>query len=138
MPIKKIIRPDRLRQVPEQFGWIDHRLVLDKHIRRCDHTAWALYLFLVVVGDYQGLSYYSDRSIQKFLSMDQETLGHAKRNLLRAGFIAFDAPIYQVLALDHQRVEEPPSHEKERVEKPETNCGPEAIGDLLRRLREAS
>jgi hypothetical protein len=70
--------------------------------------------------------------------MDQETFGHAKRNLLRAGFIAFDAPIYQVLALDHQRVMEPPSHEKERVKKPEANCGPEAIGDLLRRLREAS
>jgi hypothetical protein len=124
--------------VPEQFGWIDHRLVRDKHIRRCDYTAWALYLFLVIVGDQQGLSYYSDRSIQKFLSMDQETLRYAKRNLLQAGFIAFDVPIYQVLALDHQRVVEPPTHEQERVDKPKTHCGPEAIGDLLRRLREAS
>ena len=34
----------------------------------------------MTVGDYQGLSYYSDRSVQKLLNMDQETLETARIN----------------------------------------------------------
>ena len=57
---KKILRPDRLRQVPAQFSWVDQRLVRDNFLRHADPTAWALYLVLVTVADAQGLSYYSD------------------------------------------------------------------------------
>ena len=91
MPIKRIIRPDRLRRVPKQFSWIDHRLVRDQHIQRCSPPAWTLYLFLVTVGDAQGLSYYSDRSVQKLLSMDPTTLDQARQSLIRAEMVAFDA-----------------------------------------------
>ena len=60
MIIKRLIRPERLRQVPQGFNWVDHRLVNQDFIDRCDHRALALYLFLVTVSDVQGLSYYSD------------------------------------------------------------------------------
>jgi hypothetical protein len=66
----------------------------------CSHQAAALYLFLVTVADYQGISYYSAPSIMKLLSMDELTLGQARQNLIRLELIAYEKPLYQVLALD--------------------------------------
>ena len=60
---------ERIRKVPRQFSWIDHRLVRDRHIENCTPAAAALYLFLVTVGDAQGLSYYGDKSIIKYLCL---------------------------------------------------------------------
>ena len=37
---KRFIRPERLRQVPPSFNWVDHRLVRDHYIERCDCTRW--------------------------------------------------------------------------------------------------
>jgi len=97
----------RIRKVPNHFSWIDHRLVRDRHIENCSHTAAALYLFLVTVGDAQGLSYYSDKSIIKCLSMDQQALEDARANLINIGLIAWQKPLYQVLALDIEKRERP-------------------------------
>ena len=85
--------------MPTQFSWVDHRLVRDRHIDRCSHAAATLYLFLVTVGDGQGLSYYADRSIIQRLGMDQNTLPIARDNLITAGLIAWKKPLYQVLSL---------------------------------------
>ncbi len=61
MKSKPILRPERLRHVPRQFSWIDQRLVRDRHIQGRSPEALALYLFLCIVADAQGASYYSDR-----------------------------------------------------------------------------
>ena len=53
---KRLLRPERLRAVPSQFSWLDHRLVRERHLERCSTEALALYLFLVTVADAQGLS----------------------------------------------------------------------------------
>lgn len=100
MPGKRVIYPERIRKVPAQFSWVDHRLVRDRHIERCDPYAAALYLFLVTVADAQGLSYYSDASLARRLSMDASRLNQARADLIRAGLIAYEQPLYQVLALD--------------------------------------
>jgi hypothetical protein len=47
--------PDRIRTIPEQFSWVDHRLVRDRHVESLSHEACALYLFLVTVADCQDL-----------------------------------------------------------------------------------
>jgi hypothetical protein len=60
MKTKRLLCPERLRQVPRQFSWIDQRLVREGHIARCNPQALALYLFLVTVADAEGLSYYSN------------------------------------------------------------------------------
>ena len=91
--------PDRIRKVPKQFSWIDHRLVRDRHIDRCSHQAAALYLFLVTVADARGLSYYSDRSLCQRLSMDENSLATARQDLIRIELVAYKPPLYQVLAL---------------------------------------
>lgn len=97
---KRPIRPDRLRQVPPSFNWVDHRLVRDHYIERCDCTSLALYLFLVTVSDVQGLSYYSDASLCRRLKIDPLQLSAARSQLEKAGLIAYRKPLYQVLSLD--------------------------------------
>ena len=60
---KRVLNPERLRQVPEHFSWLDHRLVREHTIEKADVCAWALYLFLVTVADAHGLSYYSEATV---------------------------------------------------------------------------
>lgn len=100
MTTKHPIDRQRIRKVPAKFNWIDHRLVRDRHIEYCSHSAAALYLFLVTVSDAQGLSYYSDASLMQRLSMDSTALVSARQNLIRFNLVAYKKPLYQVLALD--------------------------------------
>jgi hypothetical protein len=100
MVLKRVLCPERVRQVPAQFSWIDHRLVRERYLERCDPPAAALYLFLVTVADAQGLSYYSDAAIVRGLSLSAAYLRQARDDLIRIGLIAYQRPLYQVLALD--------------------------------------
>lgn len=97
---KRLLVPSRVRRVPRQFSWVDQRLVRDRHITRCDPEALALYLFLVTVADAQGLSFYADASIGRLLSLSAQRLEQARDGLVGAGLIAYEAPLYQVLALE--------------------------------------
>jgi len=99
MITKHLLRPQRLRQIPASFSWVDHRLVRHDYLPRADHGAWALYLFLVTVADVQGLSYYSDRAIGRHLKMDAIQLSAARQQLVQADLLAYQKPLYQVLAL---------------------------------------
>jgi hypothetical protein len=99
MICKHLLRADRQRQIPPSFSWVDHRLIRHHHLGCCDHSAWALYLFLVIVADVQGLSYYSDAAIGRHLKMDLLQLAAARQQLERADLIAYRKPLYQVLAL---------------------------------------
>ena len=99
MSTKRILHLDRLRQVPEHFSWLDHRLVRGHYIEKADACAWALYLFLVTVADAHGLSYYSDASLSRRLRLDADRLASARRDLIQLDLIAYDPPLYQVLSL---------------------------------------
>ena len=96
---KRILSHERLRQCPEQFSFVDHRLVRAGYLRRAEPKAWALYLVLVTVGDEHGLSYYSDPSLARLLSLSVEEIAAARRQLVHAGVLAYEEPLYQVLAL---------------------------------------
>jgi len=100
---KRILVPQRLRQTPPSFSWVDHRLVRAGHLRRAEAKAWALYLVLVTVGDEHGLSYYGDRSLGRLLSLTVEEVAAARRQLLLADMVAYEEPIYQVLAVEGGR-----------------------------------
>lgn len=97
---KHLLYPERLRKIPPQFSWIDQRLVREHHIEPLSHAAGALYLFLVTVADARGLSFYSERSISRHLTMAADRLDNARKELLRADLIAYQDPLYQVLSLD--------------------------------------
>jgi hypothetical protein len=97
--IKQLLRPERLRQVPEQFSWVDQALVQQHFIDHCDARAAALYLFLITVSDAQGLSYYGPSTLARRLHLSDEDLDSARRQLIALELIAYQAPLYQVLAL---------------------------------------
>ena len=99
MQAKQVLCRDRLRRVPAQFSWVDQRLVRMEYIRRCDCRGWALYLLLVTVADAQGLSYYSDGKVAELLALNPGEVREARQQLLTAGVIAYEQPLYQVLAL---------------------------------------
>ena len=97
--VKRLLRPERLRQVPEQFSWVDHALVQRHLIDRCDAHAAALYLFLVTVADAQGLSYYGSTSLMQRLHLSADDLRAARQQLIDLELVAYEAPLYQVLAI---------------------------------------
>ena len=97
---KRILNPERLRRCPAQFSFIEHGLVREGYLRRAEVEAWALYLVLVTVGDEHGLSYYSDGAVGRLLSLSEEAVAVARRQLMAAGVITYEKPLYQVLALD--------------------------------------
>ena len=114
---KRVLNPERLRKVPPQFSWIDHRLVQENYFLRCDHPAWTLYLFLTSVADVEGLSYYSDVSLTRRLKLDPVGLSASRQQLVQAGLIAYEKPFYQVLSLEPAGA---------------PRSGPIRVGELLR------
>ncbi len=99
---KQPISSAKLRKLPKQFSWVDQRLVRDRHIDQLSHQACALYLFLLTVADAQGLSFYSDLAACRRLSMP----------------VAYDKPLYQVLALDEQSLLDVPEARMTARDKP--------------------
>lgn len=130
MSVKRVLCPARVRQIPPQFSWVDQRLVRDEIIGRCGSDALALYLFLITVADARGLSYYSDLSIVRYLSFNAGQLSGARTKLQRLGLIAFEKPVYQVLALDDANTSALPP---DQLSRPPHTAGPVAIGAILRR-----
>ena len=97
--IKQLLRPERLRQVPQQFSWVDQALVQQHFIDRCESRSAALYLFLVTVSDAQGLSYYGAATLAGRLRLSDEQFAAARQQLIDLDLIAYRSPLYQVLAL---------------------------------------
>ena len=97
---KRPISSVKLRRVPPQFSWVDQRLVRERYIDQLSHAACALYLFLITVADAQGLSYYAELSLCQRLSLTPSELHQARQVLITRGLIAYQRPLYQVLALD--------------------------------------
>ena len=91
--------PKRCRRIPQQFSWVDHRLIRDSHITGRSAEALALYLFLVTVADADGLSWYSDAALCRVLSWELPTLRQARAELRSADLVAYRKPLYQVLDL---------------------------------------
>jgi hypothetical protein len=101
--VKVALRPERVRTVPEQFSWVDQALVQHHLIDRCTSQSAALYLFLVTVADCEGLSYYASATLAGRLHLSEAQLVEARTQLMALDLIAWQAPLYQVLALPTRR-----------------------------------
>ena len=88
-----------MRQVPVQFSWVDQCLVQRHFIDRLEARAAALYLFLVTVCDAQGLSYYGAATLAQRLRLSGAELVAARQQLIDLDLLAYQAPLYQVLAI---------------------------------------
>ncbi len=114
---KKLLRTCRQRKFPQQFSWVDQKLIRDGHLHLCTAKSIGVYLFLVMVGDSQGLSYYSDKSICKSLSLRMSELTECRKELIKVDILAYEKPMYQVLSTpslkDHVGIDYPSSKKSE-------------------------
>ena len=116
---KKIINPDRIRGIKGGFSFVPHRFVTDGFLSSLGPTQLLLYLFLVLVSDRYGLSYYAYDSICSLLQLTLDDYIQARDGLLKKDLIAFDGTLFQVLQLPAKA--KPPStskpDERQAVEK---------------------
>lgn len=124
---KKILAPDRVRQIEGSFGFIPHRFLTDGFLSKLGQHELLLYLFLVLVADRYGLSFYGCDSICSLLGLDADQYLKARDGLLEKDLITFDGTIFQVLSL-------PASLNSYRRQKPRSKManGPVSIAQVLR------
>jgi len=66
------------------------------YLNRLSHESIALYLFLVVVGDRQGRSFYSEQSVMEILRISGQQINRAREQLISEGLISYRRPYWQV------------------------------------------
>ena len=96
---KEIVKPGCVRRMPEGFGWVDHRLVRKGYLKGRSRESLALYLFLVIVADADGLSYYAEESLCRHINFSHAELAGSRKELVKAELVAYRKPFYQVLDL---------------------------------------
>lgn len=96
---KKILAPDRVRQIAGSFGFIPHRFLTDGFLAALSQHELLLYLFLILAADRHGLSFYGCNSICSQLGLDVDQYQEARDGLSKKDMLAFDGTIFQVLSL---------------------------------------
>jgi len=97
--MKKILRYDRIRKIDGGFSYIPQRFMTLGFLESLSQKELLLYLFLVIVSDRNGLSYYSYDRICTTLEMDIEDYIEARNSLIKKDLLAFDGTVFQVLEL---------------------------------------
>jgi hypothetical protein len=95
----ELIRPDRKRKIPPRFSWVDHRLIKHRYFQKTSPEALKLYLFLLTVGNVDGLSYYGIHSLSENLTMSEAEIRKFRKELTETELLAYRKPFYQVLDL---------------------------------------
>jgi len=96
---KKILNPVRVRQINGGFSFIPHRFVLDGFLAALGQKELLLYLFLILVSDRFGLSFYSYDTICTLLELSLDEYIASRNSLMDKDLIAFDGTLFQVLDL---------------------------------------
>jgi len=99
LPARPLIRPDRLRSTAGGFAFVPNRFLHGGFFASLNHPERALYLFLVLAADRQGLSYYRHDRICSILEMTLDEYLFVRDSLIAKDLIAFDGSRFQVLSL---------------------------------------
>ena len=91
--------PYRIRKITGSFTFIEHRFLRDGFFASLDHHELLLYLFLLIVGDRNGMSFYSYDKICTLLKISVDEYLLARNSLIENDLIAFDGKFFQVLSL---------------------------------------
>jgi hypothetical protein len=115
---KIIVRPDRVRKITGTFGFIEHRFIREGFFYSLTHHELLLYLFLVLVADRDGLSFYGHDKICTLLRIDLDEFIQARDGLIYKDLVAFDCRTFQVLSLpEHGPLRAPLKGPEEMEEK---------------------
>lgn len=96
---RRPIDPHRVRRITGSFSWLDHRLISDGHLLAMPPEEMLLYFFLVLVGDKNGVSFYSYDTICAIVKFDATDFIRARDSLIKKSLIACDNGRFQVLQL---------------------------------------
>ncbi|MBW2203616.1 MAG: hypothetical protein JRF52_05840 [Deltaproteobacteria bacterium] len=96
---KKILVPNRVRRIQGGFSFIPHRFLTDGFLASLSQIEILLYLFLIIVSDRNGLSFYSYDAICTLLQLNVDDYIEARDTLIKKDLIAFDGTLFQVLDL---------------------------------------
>lgn len=96
---RRLLCPDRIRKIHGSFAFIEHRFLRDGFWASLDQHELLLYLFLVIVGDRNGMSFYSYDKICILLMVSVDEYILARDSLKEKDLIAFDGKFFQVLSL---------------------------------------
>ena len=101
---KKILNPKRVRRIQKGFSFIPHRFLTDGFLDSLTQKELLLYLFLMMVSDRHGLSFYSYDAICSLLQITADQYIAARNGLIEKDLIAFDGNIFQVLELPEKPI----------------------------------
>lgn len=96
---REVIRPDRVRTIPQSFSWIDREFLHGGFLKDLKREEILLYFFLTLVSGPEGTSFWSYKTISKLLKLAEEDVLHSTAGLVKYGLIAFRFPTFQVLSL---------------------------------------
>ena len=92
----------RVRRIEGSFAFLPHRFLRQDFFASLTKNELALYVFLVLVSDRDGLSFYSYDRICSTLEIVPDDYLDARNGLLDKDLIAFDGTRFQVLSLPDQ------------------------------------
>ena len=101
---KKVLNPERIRCIDGGFSFIPHRFVMDGFLSALEQQELLLYLFLVIVSDRNGLSFYRYDAICSLLELSLDEYIASRDSLIDKDLVAFDGTLFQVLSLPPQPV----------------------------------
>ena len=99
---KQPLCPDRRRRISGSFAFLEHRFLRDGFWSSLTQHECLLYVFLVLVADRHGLSYYGYDKICTLLRFTLDDYVVARNRLIEKDLIAFDGHLFQVLSLPIQ------------------------------------
>ena len=99
---KKVLVADRVRRIDGSFSFIPHTFVTKGFLSSLSQHELLVYFMLVLVGDRQGLSYYSQDRLCTMLKMTIDDFIRARNGLIKKSLIAFDGFMFQVLSLPNR------------------------------------
>ena len=118
---KKVLEPGRVRRIQGGFSFIPHRFLTDGFLASLNQSEILLYLFLIMVSDRNGLSYYSYDAICTLLQFSVDEYIEARNASIKKDLIVFDGTLFQVLDLPGKPVREkevkpcPPSNQRSEI-----------------------
>lgn len=126
---KKPLCPRRVRKIAGSFAFIEHRFLRHGFWTSLTHHELLLYVFLVLVADRNGLSYYNFDKICSLLQVSTDQYLPARNALIEKDLIAFDGHLFQVLSLPRKPVIKEPGPLK--TQQGMSQCDPATIRQLI-------
>ena len=126
---KKILVPDRVRQIEGGFGFIPHRFFTDGFLAALSQHELLLYLLLILAADRYGLSFYSSNAICSLLGLTANQYINTRDSLIKNDLIAYDGTIFQVLSLPAKPIRVAITDAPRRRDRGKS---PESVGQILK------